>query len=61
VVLFGTDYWEEVVDFDALARNGMIDAADAALFHRTDAVDDAFEFITTRLARYALDERGAIL
>jgi hypothetical protein len=61
VVLFGTRYWEQVIDFDALVRNGMIDAGDVAIFHPTDSVDDAFEFITKSLARYALAERGAIL
>jgi predicted Rossmann-fold nucleotide-binding protein len=61
VVLFGTSYWEQVIDFDALIRNGMIDPGDTALFHRTDSVADAFQFITGRLAQYALAERGAIL
>jgi len=61
VVLFGGDYWDQVVDFNALIRNGMIDAADAAIFHRTDSVDDAFEFLTGSLRRFALAERGAIL
>ena len=37
---------EQVIDFDALVRNGMIDAGDVAIFHPTDSVDDAFEFIT---------------
>jgi len=61
VVLFGTSYWEQVIDFDALIRNGMIDPGDTALFHRTDSVADAFQFITGRLVQYALAERGAIL
>ena len=61
VVLFGTRYWEQVVDFDALVRHEMIDGADTALFHRTDSVDDAFEFVVASLSRYALAERGAIL
>jgi hypothetical protein len=61
VVLFGTQYWDEVVDFDALVRNGMIDRADLALFHRTDSVDEAYDIVTRELAEYALAERGAIL
>ena len=61
VVLFGTRYWEEIIDFDALVRHGMIDGVDLAIFHRTDSVDDAFELITSRLSEYALAERGAIL
>ena len=61
VVLFGTRYWSQVIDFHALIRHGMIDAGDVALFHQTDSVDDAFQFITQRLTQYAIDERGAIL
>jgi uncharacterized protein (TIGR00730 family) len=61
VVLFGSRYWSQVIDFDALIRHGMIDAKDLAIFHQTDSVDDAFDFVTKSLARYALEERGAIL
>jgi uncharacterized protein (TIGR00730 family) len=61
VVLFGTDYWREVVNFDALIRYGMIDPTDVKLFHLTDSVDDAFDYVTDSLAEYALAERGAIL
>jgi uncharacterized protein (TIGR00730 family) len=61
VVLFGTRYWKEVIDFDALIHHGVIDGRDVGIFHRTDSVDDAFEFVTHSLGRYALAERGAIL
>jgi uncharacterized protein (TIGR00730 family) len=61
VVLFGTQYWDEVIDFEALARNGTIDRADLALFHRTDSVDEAYDIVTRELTQYALAERGAIL
>lgn len=61
LVLFGTHYWDRVIDFEALVDYGMIDAVDTNLFHRTDSVDDAFDFVTRRLSKYALDERGAAL
>ena len=61
VVLFGKDYWQEVMNFDALIRYGTIDPVDVKLFHVTDAVDDAFEHVTNYLSEYALAERGAIL
>ena len=60
-VLFGTSDWDQVIDLDALIRNGMIDSGDAAMFHRTDVVADAFQFVTSSLAQYARDESGAIL
>jgi hypothetical protein len=61
IVLFGTQYWDEVVDFEALVRHGTIDREDLQLFHRTDSVDDAYEFVTRELTQHALVERGAIL
>ena len=61
IVLFGTTYWDEVIDFDALVRHGTIDREDLQLFHRTDSVDEAYEIVTRELTQYALAERGAIL
>ncbi|MCW5576471.1 MAG: TIGR00730 family Rossman fold protein, partial [Burkholderiales bacterium] len=41
IVLFGNDYWNEVINFDALVRHGTIDAKDLELMYRTDSVDEA--------------------
>jgi uncharacterized protein (TIGR00730 family) len=61
MVLFGTQYWEQVVNFDALVRHGMINPGDVDLLHRTDSVDDAYDWIVTRLEKRALDKPGAML
>jgi uncharacterized protein (TIGR00730 family) len=61
VVLFGTDYWEQVVDFEALARFGTIGKKDIGLCFRTDSVDQAFEYLTEQLGTYAMDQPGATL
>ena len=61
IVLFGTQYWDEVVNFEALIRHGTINREDLQLFHRTDSVDEAFEIVTRHLTEYALAERGAFL
>ena len=61
LVLFGTDYWSEVINFDALIRHGTISDGDDLLVHRTDSVDDAYAFITRELTEYALGEPGARL
>ena len=61
IVLFGAKYWNEVIDFDALARHGTIDREDLALFHRTDSVEEAYEIVKRHLVEHALTERGAIL
>jgi len=61
IVLFGTEYWREIINFDALVRHGMINAADVSLVHRTDSVDDAYEYIVTQLTRDALGQPGPML
>jgi uncharacterized protein (TIGR00730 family) len=61
IVLFGTEYWREIVDFDALARHGMIDPKDVELVHRTDSVDEAFDWVVLQLAEKALGQPGATL
>ena len=58
VVLFGTGFWDEIVDFEALVRHGTISADDLKLFHRTDSVDAAFDLITRELVEYNLDAPG---
>lgn len=36
IVLYGSSYWNEIVDFEALVRHGMIDRADLDLFRFAD-------------------------
>ena len=61
IVLYGSDYWGEVINFDTMVKFGLIDASDVDLFHRSDTVDEAFDYITTELGMYALDNPGAEL
>ena len=61
IVLYGSDYWDKVIDFETMVKYGLIDAADVDLFHRSDSVEEAFAFITAELGKYALDRPGAEL
>lgn len=45
IVLFGTDFWRKVVNFDALVEQGTISAADLNLFHYTDDPQEAWNII----------------
>jgi hypothetical protein len=58
IVLFGSRYWSEVINLEALERYGTINAQDLELFFRTDSVDEAFDFITDQLQSYAIDIPG---
>ncbi|MGA7123151.1 MAG: LOG family protein [Polyangiaceae bacterium] len=49
IVLFGSKYWNEIVNFDALERYGMIDSADRDLFKFADDPGTAFDILRTSL------------
>ena len=45
VVLFGRDYWNRVIGWEALAEHGMVAAADLALFRIVDEPEEAWEWL----------------
>ena len=45
IVLYGSSYWREIVNFEALARHGVISAADLGLFHHADDPDTALQIL----------------
>src|SRR4051812_3929975 len=61
IVLFGTEYWDKIVNFDELARHGMIAKKDTELIFRTDSVAEAYDWLILQLAEKALAQPGATL
>jgi uncharacterized protein (TIGR00730 family) len=49
IILYGREFWTDVVKFDALIRWGTISAADLSLFHIADSPDEAFEYLKHEL------------
>ncbi|MEP6790710.1 MAG: TIGR00730 family Rossman fold protein [Ramlibacter sp.] len=45
IVLFGTDYWKRLINFDVLIDEGVISPADLALFQYADEPADAWKII----------------
>ena len=45
VILFGTEFWKRLIDFDFLVEQGTISSADLALFHYTDDPQEAWDRI----------------
>ena len=45
IVLFGTDHWRRLVDFDYLVEAGLISPTDLDLIHLTDDPDEAWSVI----------------
>jgi uncharacterized protein (TIGR00730 family) len=55
VVLYGTPFWKEILNFDALVRHGMIGEEDLQLFSFADDVDAAFKLLEAGLTKYYLE------
>ncbi len=58
VVLFGNEYWDEVINFDAFVRWGTVAAKELEVFYKTDSVDDAYQYLTTRLESLYMTPEG---
>src|SRR5690349_13171112 len=45
ILLFGKDFWNRVVDFEALADDGVISRQDLDLLHWTESAEEAWAFV----------------
>ena len=53
VVLYGAEFWNEVVHFDKLVEWGTISPGDINLFKVIDSVEEAFNYLTRELGNEA--------
>ena len=53
IVVYGSSYWNEVINFEALVKHGMISPEDLSLFQFADDPQTAFELLKPGLAEYA--------
>ena len=60
VVLYGTSFWKEVLNFEALVRHGMIAEQDLDLFQFADDVDMAFQLLEAGLTKYYLESEKEV-
>jgi uncharacterized protein (TIGR00730 family) len=51
IVLFGEEFWQSVVNWDALVDWGVVNAEDLDLFRTCSSVDEAYEFLVAELTR----------
>jgi uncharacterized protein (TIGR00730 family) len=55
VLLYGSSYWREIINFDALVRHGMIAATDLDLMSFADSPVSALDILRARLTPEAID------
>jgi uncharacterized protein (TIGR00730 family) len=53
IILYGSAFWKEIVNFDALVKHGVISADDLNLFQFADTPDAAMEILKSGLAEHA--------
>ena len=60
VVLYGSSYWNEIINFDALVRHGMISREDLALFHFADDPATALGILQAGIAAELEEKAPAV-
>jgi uncharacterized protein (TIGR00730 family) len=55
IVVYGSAYWNSILNLDVLVDKGAISAQDRALFHMADTPEEAFEILKAELTRYHLE------
>jgi uncharacterized protein (TIGR00730 family) len=55
VLLYGSKYWKELLNFDALVRWGTVDSTDLKLFDFADSPKQAFQIVRSGLEEYYLN------
>jgi len=54
VVIYGSEYWKKLINFQAMIDSGTISAADLALFKMVDTPEEGFEYLRDGLTKYHL-------
>jgi len=60
IVLYGSSFWKEILNFPALVRHGMISEEDLKLFEFADDPDTAMRILREGLTKYYLQPEKAL-
>jgi uncharacterized protein (TIGR00730 family) len=59
VVIYGSDYWKKIINFEAMVDAGVISAPDLELFKMSDSPEESFQFLKDGLTKYHLAPQQA--
>jgi uncharacterized protein (TIGR00730 family) len=54
VIIYGSEYWKRVINFQAFVEAGTVSPQDVELFRIVDSPEEAFEFLRDGLTKYHL-------
>ncbi len=60
IVLYGSEFWHEILNFDALIKHGVISESDLNLFRFADTPEAALEILREGLTRYYLEPESTL-
>ncbi len=55
IIIYGSEYWNKIINFDAMVEYGTVSKADLNLLKFCDTVDEAFTCLTEELTKLYLD------
>jgi uncharacterized protein (TIGR00730 family) len=58
ILLFGREYWNRVINFEALVEEGVIAPHDLDLIHWSEDAQEAWEFVTSFYAEHPAPQRS---
>jgi uncharacterized protein (TIGR00730 family) len=61
VILYGSNYWHSILNFDALVEKGAISPKDMKLFQMADTPEEAFALLQAGLSEHHLDPGGNLV
>jgi uncharacterized protein (TIGR00730 family) len=60
IVLYGSDFWKEILNFEALVKHGVIASSDLDLFKFANTPEEALKILQTGLTRYYLEPESSL-
>lgn len=60
IVLYGSEFWHEILNFDALIKHGVISAQDMDLFRFADTPEAALRILQEGLTHYYLEPESVL-